>query len=352
MLMADVEGGVGQLMAVRLPSRPTTPVDSLVTDIATSDAAWARLRGPLELPSVYTPAGGLLVSTNNPPFADVPVLVSRFFSSDDRQARLLELLGPGADLSAAGLLNAQLDSRSPQSREAVALLLTLAPAPAGDDFASVLGAWDGDFAIDSRGALAAVVLLRAVLLDVYTPEYGAELAARMPEGPLGLEILLEDLRAGAVPADVAAAAMEKARREWERHHRDATWGDRHRLAIDHPFSNIPLVGGRYRWGNHPVPGAFGTVWKSAADLDPNRHQARYGQNARAVFDLADPEENHFVILGGQDGWMRSPNQLDQVEDFLAGRARRRGMAITDDVYTHPTTVRRAAVYTASGSSSR
>ena len=35
--------------------------------------------------------------------------------------------------------------------------------------------------------------------------------------------------------------------------------------------------------------------------------------------MADPDENHFVLLGGQDGWFGSTTFLDQVSLWREGR---------------------------------
>jgi penicillin G amidase len=39
---------------------------------------------------------------------------------------------------------------------------------------------------------------------------------------------------------------------------------------------------------------------------------QYGAQARHLSDLADPDANHFVLLGGNDGWIGSAQFADQV----------------------------------------
>ena len=58
--------------------------------------------------------------------------------------------------------------------------------------------------------------------------------------------------------------------------------------------------------------------KSAHGITAERHDTRYGANARHVSDLADPNANWFVLLGGQDGWLNSGNFADQVDLWQAG----------------------------------
>jgi penicillin amidase len=49
-----------------------------------------------------------------------------------------------------------------------------------------------------------------------------------------------------------------------------------------------------------------------------RHNTLFGSDARYVFDLSDPDENHFVLLGGQDGWIGSTTFLDQLPLWQSG----------------------------------
>jgi penicillin amidase len=98
-----------------------------------------------------------------------------------------------------------------------------------------------------------------------------------------------------------------------------TWGDMHRLSVQHILGNLPVVGGRFVYDDVPIPGSRETLWKSAHDLIEGRHDAQYGAQSRHISDMADPDANWFVLLGGQDGWLGSTTQLDQVELFTEGR---------------------------------
>ena len=84
------------------------------------------------------------------------------------------------------------------------------------------------------------------------------------------------------------------------------------------WGNLPVIGGRLRFDEVPVPGSRETLWKSAHDLVDGRHDADYGAQSRHISDMADLDANWFVLLGGNDGWLGSTTFLDQVPLFLEG----------------------------------
>ncbi|HDP99253.1 MAG TPA: hypothetical protein ENN22_08740 [bacterium] len=53
-------------------------------------------------------------------------------------------------------------------------------------------------------------------------------------------------------------------------------------------------------------------------ISNKRHQTFYGANACYVSELSDLDENYFVLLGGQDGWLGSDHFIDLVWLWLEG----------------------------------
>ena len=98
----------------------------------------------------------------------------------------------------------------------------------------------------------------------------------------------------------------------------AAWGDMHRLSLAHPLSFAPVIGDRYRFGDYPAAGSSDTLMKTAHGPSEERHNTRYGQQARHLSDMADPDRNWFLLLGGQDGWFNSSTAFDQVALWQRG----------------------------------
>jgi penicillin G amidase len=81
---------------------------------------------------------------------------------------------------------------------------------------------------------------------------------------------------------------------------------------------IPLLGGRYRFGERAWPGSTDTLWRANHDLSADQVTTGFGAQARHVADMADPDSNWFALLGGNDGWFESENFLDQIDMFASG----------------------------------
>jgi penicillin amidase len=334
MLYADRAGTIGRVTAAVLPDRAGFPQDDPVLDGADPAAAaapWRRLRDARDLPRLEDPPDGVLASANeNPntwatrdPSSSPPSPpIGWFFSDGDRVDRLRALLLAKPKLAPADMAALQRDTLSPKAADlAAALLARFDALPGGAPEPAMLArmrGWDGDYAAESEAALVFELLL-ARLLPALLPEGR--------EGGRGAEtgwnfittFLLRDLdalppaRREAVLRAAAAEAAPLAAR-----HR--SWGQVHRLRAAHWLVNAPVVGRRFVFGTYPVGGSRETPMKSGHGLVSGPHEVSFGSMARHVSDLSDPDNNWFVLFGGQDGWLGSAHFADQVPLWRDGRS--------------------------------
>jgi penicillin amidase len=323
MLFADADGHVGQVLAVKVPVRTFTTLADLYVAPEAGRGPWNGFVGALELPCEMDPPDGFLVSANNLPLRTDPPL-GFFFSSDDRVLRLRQILTGQTRVSVRDLMALQRDVYSIHSAAVrdlfVARLKELRESEPGTDRAvlEALQGWDGRYAADSRGALAFQLFLYH-FVDAYCAErYGAAFRRFFLHSDYAYEFILQDLPEDRSPAALQALrAARRAASEDIARFRD--WGAIHRVAPDHPLQNLPLVGRRYRVADHPAPGSTSTIQKTSHRFTNQRHETSYGATARHISDLSDPDENYFVLLGGQDGWLRSDTALDQIALWREGR---------------------------------
>ena len=323
MLYADRDGNIGQVMAVWLPSRSGPPAD-IALDTAGHDASWGAMRTAADLPYSYNPDSGYLVSANDrPPETTIPI--GFFFSRDDRTDRMRDLIEAGTAVDIETLKAVQQDVYMASSvtlrdlfvAKLDSLGMTAAADADGTKAIERLRNWDGAYRADSIGAVTFEQFRHAFTTRFYLLLYGKD------DG----EAFASVGRRTALLHEEVAAASEKTLRAALAHGLQAAaggleafadWGDMHRLSLAHPLSNVPLIGGRYEFAEAGVGGSSETLMKTAHEASSERHTVDYGSNARHISDMSDPDENYFVLLGGQDGWFNSTTILDQWELWRRG----------------------------------
>ena len=323
MLYADADGNIGRVLAVRLPGRNGPPAD-IALDPALHEASWGAMRSAADLPFSYNPESGYLVSANDrPPETSIPV--GFFFSRDDRVDRMHAIIAAEAAVSVETLKAIQQDvymASSVALRDRfVAKLddlgMTAAAEPEGKEAISRLRDWDGEYRANSIGPVTFEQFRNGFTARFYALLYGEDDGAAFASVGRRTALLGEDIAAAdeetlhtALAAGLAAAA--------EGLDSFASWGEMHRLSLAHPLSNVPLIGGRYEFAESGVGGSSETLMKTAHNASGERHTVNYGSNARHISDMTDPDENYFVLLGGQDGWFNSTTILDQWELWQRG----------------------------------
>ncbi len=323
MLYADRDGNIGQVMAVWLPARRGAPAD-IFLDRAAHDASWGAIRTAADLPYSLNPETGFLVSANNRP-SETDVPVGFFFSPDDRVTRMTRLIGSEEKVGVEALKALQQDVHMPSSAALRDLFvsgldetgLAAAADAAGAKALDRLRNWDGAYRRDSLGAVSFEQFRHSFTQRFYALRYGEDDGAAFAKMRRAGALLAEDI-AAADEETLRMALAAGLRAAAEGLDAFADWGDMHRLRLAHPLSRIPLIGGRYRFAEEGVGGSSETVMKTAHNAAAERHTVTYGSNARHISDMSDPDENWFVLLGGQDGWFNSSTMLDQWELWRRG----------------------------------
>lgn len=313
--VAGADGRVAGLAATQAPHRPLPPADLVEDDASPWLAADWMCGGDAD--ARLNPVDGLLVCANNRLDRAAGRALAYIVSADDRAVRLGQLLAGTVDQ--AMLETAQRDVVG-ASEHALAQAVLAAVARAGIAPArhravlDTLAAWDGSFAAGSRGALAHVAVAGA-LLDALGPHDAAAYRAvrRVPDL---LARWLGEADAAAL-RPVLNRALRKAAHTLARH-RD--WGALHRLAPNHPFARLPLLGRRFAVPDCPAEGSLDTLNQTSHAYGRQRQGTFYGAVSRISCDLADPDSARAVLLGGQDGWLGSSTFADQIDLWTAGES--------------------------------
>lgn len=323
-LYADIDGNIGRITAARLPARGAGAPTHFLRSRNEVTQAWSRTVGAEALPAEFNAKAGYLVSANEQPKSQATI--GYFFSPSDRAERMTELLDSGAKVDLQDIFALQTDVHVPSAAAFRDLVLAkvrdLGLTASFDGRArtalEAISGWDGAYTEDSKGALA-FEACRAVLL--------AELCEAEPVASdwaafasiAALENWIRESIAAASAAQLKRAlvgGMEAAGRalRWFGY-----WGGVHRLRLSHPLGLLPLIGRPFCYSDLPVGGSSESLFKTAHGPVRGRHNVLFGSNARHIFDLSGPDENYFVLLGGQDGWLGSTTFVDQLDLWRSGR---------------------------------
>ena len=306
MVYGDTQGNIAQLMAARLPKRPKERPDDIV--LPESDHIyWDELVDTMGLPMELNPERGYTASSNNRPEGGSDVLVSSFFSPNDRVERQHAILDAATTIDRQTLFGIMTDVKSDSAIALIKLILPLLD----DDLSptvDVIRSWDGEYGEGSEGALAFELLINHFAIALHgIADMEVMTVSWDPRSLLEADLLH-------VPSDKLRAALRIAIAKTEPGLKKfGDWGSVHRLKINHPLAALPIIGRRWRFGGGPIAGANETLMKSAHGLASVEHYVGMSSTARYLFDLSDEDANFVAMLGGQDGCPGSEAFVDQVE---------------------------------------
>ncbi|MBN1155555.1 penicillin acylase family protein [candidate division KSB1 bacterium] len=322
-LYADTSGNIGMVLAVRIPNRVYSSPDSLVLNPDLPAHQWYGLTNATELPKTYNPSSGYIVSANNRPVVTNPT-IGYFFSANDRVDRISKLISDKTPVDFDDLKVIQQDTYVESAYRLHGKLMQkinlLADATWTDmekSYLETLKQWDGYYDKKSKGALAFQLLCYYFASDYYAQRYDETVRDMLLSSEFLNTFLLEDLDnewSGIIKPRLINSISEAATQcdKYE------NWGDFHRLNVAHPLGMIPIIGKKFKFGNYPIGGTYNSAMKTAHNVTDQRHNSFYGANSRLITKLDDPNENYFVLLGGQDGWIGSDHIVDQVPLWLQG----------------------------------
>jgi penicillin amidase len=320
---ADAEGNIGQVLGMEFdPAAGRTPL--MRADPQNPEHLWTHGIPSTELPAALNPDSGYIVSANNTPLlTDPPLTVAG--NANDRVDRASDLLEDMQSATVDDLIRVQRDVFSISGLEAARTIVERAGEADESALLRALREWDGQYLAESEGAAAFQITLHHLLEEAMEPRYGKKIAGFIRSSKIAPDFAREDIEAGEITEEQIVRALEFAARDFGD---GKTWGDLHTIKLSHPIGLAPIIGEPYRFGEVPAPGTSGTLYKTAHGVTNKKHASSFGANARFVTDMGSPDENYFVLWGGQDGWLGSENFLDQVEMWRSGKYIR--IPITED----------------------
>jgi len=317
----DVDGNIGYQAAGKLPIRRGYWGD-LPSDGSTGEHEWQGFIPFDEMPSVFNPPGGMIVTANQNPFpASYPYTVNGNFAAPYRYRQIRDLLGARSGWRAEDLLKVQTDVYSALHKFLAGQVVAAyerrgVHGPAQDAAVDLLRNWNGQMQQD----LAAPMLISLVYQRLRT----AVASSASPNGaayefslaPAVVERVFKERPAGwfqdydqTLLSGLVDAIEDGAKQQG---HNVTRWryGNYLRLTISNPVLHaVPWVNSYFEIGPVPMSGGSTTVKQTTRNLGPSM---------RMNADLGDWDRSLLNTVIGQSGQPLSSHFRDQWKAYYYG----------------------------------
>lgn len=327
MVYADVDGNIGYYAAGVIPIRKSGD-GSLPYDGATDAGEWASFIPFKELPNLFNPPSGLIITANQRIVGtSYPHFLTHSWAQPYRAKRISDLLNKKPKLSADDYRATLGDVYSIAgvifTRQATKILRPHL-RPADESLRRTIAAmdsWDGQLNAESTSAPLITQMRIAFRTRIINAAVGSELAKSFGWSTFDTtldRILTEQSPAWLPPefksyAELLRACHTDARQALSRSLGEDEskwiWGNMVKSRFPHPLSPVPLIGLQFTIPPFPQNG---TAFMLGATVNVGA-----AVSMRLIADPGDWDKTQHGITLGQSGLPSSPHWKDQLDDWRA-----------------------------------
>lgn len=313
-VFADVKGNIGWYAAGRIPIRKVGD-GALPYDGSKTDGDWTSMIPFDELPNLYNPPEGLIVTANQRIVSNQYkyTQMSRDAAAPWRARRIQTLLENKQKITMDDVRDVQHDvSNMPLSN--LSIMITSRKAASAETLA-ILNAWDGKMTADSRGSVLTneirgciankmaednkptpAYIIRERIIDWAVRDRSARW---LPKGFANYDELMK-------ACDTVARASLTASKAYGSDPNGWTWGKTWQSRFAHPLAAVPFIGGQFATPVVPISGSGQT---------PNVGSS---VSMRLIATPGNWDATRHVIPMGQSGNPASPHFKDQFDLWNTG----------------------------------
>lgn len=345
-LYADRQGNIGYQLPGPVPTRRAGS-GALPAPGWLNEYQWAAPISFDELPMVYNPDRGFIVTANNNWVGpEYPHFLGRHYVPGYRARRITSLLEAAIEagpVTASTMKSIQLDTYDESSKRIIALLgeSNVRANPVATAALNMLEVWDGEMIPDSSGAaLFAAVIVEAadeIYSDEFEPAFWEDgvFTRSTPRILSSLELLLGEPANGwwddrhtlgtkeerdAVVAQILEEAYTRLAEELSEDPSRWRLGDLTSLTLTHQTmgsSGISIIERMFNRGPYETSGGTNVVNRHTFRLyDPD--QIVFAGTVRMIADLSDWSKSEYATMSGQSGHIRSGNYDGEIRDWING----------------------------------
>lgn len=317
---ADVQGNIGWTAAGKVPLRKTGD-GSLPYDGSTNDGEWTGFVPFEELPSLYNPLSGYIMTANQRTVGKsykYQGIIARQ-TTISRAKRLQDLLNSKAKFSADDMRDFQYDLFSVVNLRFAKEVI--AQKGASEETLKLFGEWDGRMNHESKTALITDTMRSIFRGKILAANLGADRARStfLPNEAGFFDRLLAEKTKNWLPKEFAtytdllkACETEAKTTIANNLGNDETkwsWGAYTKSNFSHPLAIAPLIGSQFKIAPLPQNGTAGS------GATPN---VGASVSMRFIAAPGNWDSTRHVITTGQSGNPKSPHWKDQLDNWYTG----------------------------------
>jgi penicillin amidase len=314
-VFTDRDGNVGYVPAYR---QPLTKTNEKKLIYPTSEFTPAVIdQGSLS--REYNPRRGFIASANNKP-AQSERDWGWFYASNDRYIRQSELVQSKDKINMEDLKKLQVDTQSLSALSWVTWMKKNTSGPVQQHaLFKKLETWDGTYDKFKIEPVIYELLKKELSTTVLRKKFHNTESIRQMEQALFLREVVQEILM-TFPIEERSTIVEIALNQIVSKVSSVLhWGQFHPMKVQYLFGHIPWIGDAFSVETHWASGGNDTLFKRAFMMTEKSAAITYGSAARHISDMADPDENYFVLFGAQNGYPFSPKNADQLELWEKGQ---------------------------------
>ena len=314
LVYADVEGNIGYIAPGNYPIRQSGHTGEFLVS-GTGEFDWQGFIPSEEVPQLYNPESGFIVTANNRITPDnYPYEINGEFAPDYRAERIAELITSKDKLSLEDMQDIQLDTTSLLYRDLKPILEKIEPTSERSiAWRDRLLAWDGKLTLQSQ---------EATVFESWYTELTRLAASELEQEYFGNSaFIIEGIKTGDVAFDLPGSepgvydditgAFEAALNRDEFKGGIPAWGDLQTVSFEPLNQNSSEL---------PLQASFdgGTQTVNVSGYDEETFITTGGARYRQIVDLKNPEDSLYINPAGQSSNPNSDNYADQIPLWLEG----------------------------------
>lgn len=308
----DRQGNVGKVVAFSQPQ-----VQSMKFLYSSKDFLGQTLNS-LTLPSEYNPKNQFVVSANDYT-KGLRQPMSLFQAPMDRRNRMTFLLRGKSEMTLEDVKELHKDVFSATAYKLKNDFVKHAHkenwvSEKNSKTFSILESWNGNYDIDSKGALVFEVIQAAWAKELIERDVLVHIQSRALKEK-AFNFLVKNFNYRKFLSESLEETSFLTQQKFETYLLKAetiltkyrNWGNFHHLDLRHPLGYLKLFKYSYSFYDEPWAGGNETLMKAAHKLSTKTGKMNFGAQARWMTDTSSLNENYIIYLGGQDAFIGSEN---------------------------------------------